>query len=197
MTNTHCGWAFVVFLGAGLGGPPSGAADVVTFKNDLARTGQNLAETALTHANVNAASFGKVHFLATDGKVDAQPLYLSALDIAGTRHNVVFVASEHDTVYAFDADDGATLWKVSLLGPGETPSGPHGCGQVVPVIGVTATPVINRAAGGDTSSQIQSGSAAALTRTPTPLRHISSTSVARWLQLGVPRQLDVSAEMWE
>jgi len=119
----------------------------VTFKNDLARTGQDLAETVLTPANVNAASFGKIRFLATDGKVDAQPLYLSALDIAGTRHNVVFVATEHDSVYAFDADEGTLLWKVSLLGPGETPSGPHGCDQVTPVIGITSTPVISRAAG--------------------------------------------------
>ena len=119
----------------------------MTFKNDVARTGQYQNETALTPENVNSSGFGKVLFLATDGKVDAQPLYLSALEIAGTKHNVVFVATERDTVYAFDADDGATLWKVSLLGAGEGASGPHGCGQVVPVIGVTATPVIDRAAG--------------------------------------------------
>jgi outer membrane protein assembly factor BamB len=117
------------------------------YKNDLARTGQNLTETVLTPANVNSAGFGKLRFLATDGKVDAQPLYLSGLSVAGAAHNVVFVATENDSVYAFDADNGATLWHVSLLGSGETPSGPQSCGQVVPVIGVTSTPVIDRAAG--------------------------------------------------
>ena len=121
--------------------------DVVTYKNDLARTGQNLTETVLTLSNVNATSFGKLRFLSTDGKVDAQPLYLSALTVGGATHNVVFVATENDSVYAFDADSGAVLWHVSLLGVGETPSGPHGCDQVVPIIGVTSTPVIDRAAG--------------------------------------------------
>ena len=121
--------------------------DVVTYKNDLARTGQNLKETLLTLSNVNATSFGKLRFLSTDGKVDAQPLYLSALTVQGATHNVVFVATENDSVYAFDADSGAVLWHVSLLGIGETSSGPHGCDQVVPVIGITSTPVIDRAAG--------------------------------------------------
>jgi len=121
--------------------------DVVTYKNDLARTGQNLTETVLTPANVNATSFGKLRSLSTDGKVDAQPLYLSALTLQGAAHNVVFVATENDSVYAFDADSGALLWQVSLLGVGETPSGPHACGQVVPVIGITSTPVIDRTAG--------------------------------------------------
>jgi hypothetical protein len=120
---------------------------VVTYKNDLARTGQNLKETVLTPANVNAASFGKLRSLATDGKVDAQPLFLSALEVAGTMHNVLFVATEHDSVYAFDADNGSTLWHVSLLGPGESPSDSRGCSQVTPVIGITSTPVIDRSAG--------------------------------------------------
>ena len=126
---------------------PDQRTDVVTYKNDLARTGQNLTETVLTHANVSAAGFGLLRFLATDGKVDAQPLYLSGLTVQGATHNVVFVATENDSVYAFDADSGSTLWRVSLLGSGETPSGPHGCDQVVPVIGITSTPVIDRAAG--------------------------------------------------
>jgi outer membrane protein assembly factor BamB len=148
MVGRQLAWALVVLVGSGLGtSRPSAAADVVAFKNDFQRTGQNLVETTLTPANVNAASFGKIRMLATDGKVDAQPLYLSALDIAGKQHNVVFAATERDSVYAFDADSGATLWKVSLLGPGETPSGPHGCGQVYPVIGITATPAIGRWAG--------------------------------------------------
>src|SRR2546421_6373004 len=128
-------------------GPGTSGTDVVTYKNDLARTGQNLTETVLTLANVNASGFGKLRFLATDGRVDAQPLYLAALSLQGAAHNVVFAASENDSVYAFDADSGALLWHVSLLGAGETPSGPHACGQIVPVIGITATPVIDRAAG--------------------------------------------------
>jgi hypothetical protein len=126
---------------------PAQGTDVVTYKNDLARTGQNLTETVLTPTNVNAASFGLLRMLATDGKVDAQPLYLSRLTVQGATHNVVFVATENDSVYAFDADSGSILWHVSLAGPGEAPSGPHGCSQVVPVIGITSTPVIDRAAG--------------------------------------------------
>jgi len=82
-----------------------------------------------------------------DGAVDAQPLYLSKLSVAGTAHNVVFVATENDSVYAFDADTGASVWHVSLLGAGETASDDHGCGQISPSIGVTSTPVIDRAAG--------------------------------------------------
>ena len=121
--------------------------DVVTYKNDAARTGQNLNEKTLTPANVNSTTFGKLHFLATDGKVDAQPLYLSALNVGGVTRNVVFTASERDSVYAFDADSGAQLWKVSLIPPGEKVSDPVNCDQITPMIGVTATPVINRATG--------------------------------------------------
>ncbi len=121
------------------------AGDVVTYKNDVARTGSNLAEAVLTPANVNASGFGLLRVLGVDGKVDAQPLYLSKLVVGGTAHNVVFAATEHDGVYAFDADTGAALWHVSLLGAGETPSDTHGCGQVIPEIGITSTPVIDRA----------------------------------------------------
>lgn len=125
---------------------PSGT-DVTTYHNDVARTGQNLTETVLTQANVNSQTFGLLRNLMVDGKVDAEPLYLSQLTVAGGAHNVVFIATEHDSVYAFDADTGAQLWKVSLLGSGETTSDDRGCGQVVPEIGITATPVIDRTAG--------------------------------------------------
>jgi hypothetical protein len=129
--------------------PPTSArgTDVVTYKNDLARTGQNLTEKTLTPANVAAASFGKLRFLGTDGKVDAQPLYLSALNVGGVPHNVVFVATENDSVYAFDADSGTPLWRVSLIPAGEAASGPINCDQVTPTIGITSTPVIDRSAG--------------------------------------------------
>lgn len=121
--------------------------DVATYHNDTARTGQNLNETLLTPANVNAASFGKVGFYPVDGKVDAQPLVLSTLSIAGTTHTVLFVATEHATVFALDADSGAPLWKTSALAPGESPSDDHSCGQITPEMGITATPVVDRARG--------------------------------------------------
>jgi hypothetical protein len=128
--------------------PPSSThTDVTTYKNDLSRTGQNLTETSLTLTNVNASSFGLLRILATDGKVDAQPLYLSALSVGGTSHNVAFLATENDTMYAYDADTGTVLWQKSMLGAGEMPSDERGCSQVTPTIGVTATPVIDRSAG--------------------------------------------------
>jgi len=122
------------------------STDVLTFKNDQARTGQNLSETTLTPAVVTSATFGLRHTLAVTGKVDAQPLYVSQLNIGGTAHNTVFVATEHDLVYAFDADSGNLLWQQSVAN-GESTSDNRGCGQVSPEIGVTATPVIDRTAG--------------------------------------------------
>jgi Immunoglobulin I-set domain len=125
----------------------SPGVDVLTYKYDVMRSGQNLAESKLTPANVNASTFGKLNNLMVDGKVDAQPLYLSNLAVAGSNHNVVFVETEHESVYAFDADAGTLLWHVSLLGAGETTSDDRGCSQVNPEIGITATPVIDRNAG--------------------------------------------------
>jgi len=124
------------------------AQDVLTYHNDNARTGQALAETILTPGNVNSTQFGKLFQVNVDGKVDAQPLYASAVTIPsqGT-HNVLFVATEHDSVYAFDADSGTQLWNVSLLPAGETSSDDRGCSQVSPEIGVTATPAIDRSSG--------------------------------------------------
>ncbi len=135
--------------GTGSAPQPTQRTDVVTYKNDLGRTGQNLTESVLTPANVNAASFGQQHLLAADGKVDAQPLYLSGLTVQGAVHNVVYLATEADSVYAYDADSGALLWHVSLLPPGESVNDlpPYGCEQVTPTIGITATPVIDRSAG--------------------------------------------------
>jgi hypothetical protein len=122
--------------------------DVVTYKNDVSRTGQNLRETVLTLTNVNAATFGLLRNVPVDGKVDAQPLYVSALAVGGATRNVVYVATENDSVYAVDADSGATLWHWSLP-PGEVPSLTHttDCDQIVPMIGITSTPVIDRATG--------------------------------------------------
>jgi len=127
--------------------PTGPGTDVTTYKNDISRSGLNSTETTLTTANVNSSSFGLLHNLAVDGKVDAQPLYLSQLNVAGATHNVVFAATEHGSVYAFDANSGAVLWQVTTLKSGETPSGPVGCNQVIPQIGITSTPVIDRSAG--------------------------------------------------
>ena len=124
-----------------------GQVKVLTFHNDLARTGQNLGETILSPALVNSSSFGKLFNLALDGKVDAQPLYFSGVSIGGGVHNVVYAATEHDSVYAFDANSGRVFWHVSLLKSGETTSDTRSCDQVVPEIGVTATPVIDPTAG--------------------------------------------------
>src|ERR1019366_3267109 len=127
---------------------PLRAQDVLTYHNDNARTGQNLNEIILTPSNVNFTQFGKVFQVPVDGKADAQPLYASAVAIpAQGSHNVLFVATEHDSVYAFDADTGTQLWKVSLLQAGETTSDTHGCGQITPEIGITSTPVIDRSSG--------------------------------------------------
>jgi hypothetical protein len=125
----------------------STGTDVTTYHNDTGRTGQNTTETILTQANVNSTMFGLLRKLAVDGRVDAEPLYLSQLSVGGVTHNVVFIMTEHDSAYAFDADTGAQLWKVSLAGSGETSSDDRGCSQVTPEIGITSTPVIDRAAG--------------------------------------------------
>jgi outer membrane protein assembly factor BamB len=125
------------------------AQDVLTYHNNNTRTGADNKETILTLANVNSASFGKLFTLPTDGLVDAEPLYLSALSVGGTTHNVVIVASEHGSLYAYDADSGAKLWQVTTLKSGETTSDNRGCSQVTPEIGITSTPVIRRSTTGN------------------------------------------------
>src|SRR4030081_728440 len=90
--------------------PSPSQTDVVTYHYDNARTGANLSETVLTPANVNATKFGKIGFYSVDGKVDGQPVYLSQVSISGGTHNVLYVVSEHDSVYAVDADNGTVLW---------------------------------------------------------------------------------------
>ena len=128
---------------------PAHSQDVLTYHNNNARTGLDNKETTLTLANVNPASFGKLFTVPADGRVDAEPLYLSAVTISSVAHNLLIVASEHDTVYAYDADTGVALWKKTTLKAGETPSDTRACGQVAPEIGITSTPVINRPATGN------------------------------------------------
>ena len=123
---------------------PSHSQDVLTYHNNNARTGLYNRETTLTLTNVNSATFGKLFTVPADGLVDAEPLYLSAVSISGVTHNLLIVATEHGTVYAYDADTGASLWHVTTLKSGETTSDNRGCGQVSPEIGITSTPVISR-----------------------------------------------------
>ncbi len=133
--------------------PGPSSIDVTTYHYDNLRTGQNLKETALTTANVNQAKFGKLGELMVDGKVDAQPLYLSNVSIPGVgTKNILYVATEHGSVFAFDADNVSgtsvkPLWQISTQLAGEGPSDDRGCSQVTPEIGVTSTPVIDRTRG--------------------------------------------------
>src|ERR1700744_1178056 len=138
---THTAGLALTVAGASV---PSNGVDVTTYHYDNARDGLNANEKVLTTANVNSNSFGKLALYSVDGHVDAVPLYLSQLSINGGTHNVLYVVTEHDSIYAFDADSGAILWQKSALETGETPSDNHGCGQISPEIGITDTPVIDR-----------------------------------------------------
>jgi hypothetical protein len=125
-------------------------AGVYTHHNDNARTGQNIQEYGLTPATVNSSSFGQLYSCPVDGYVYAQPLWVAHLTINGGVHNVVFIATEHDSVYAFDADSPSCVqyWKMSFLGSGVTPLLPgdiNNNGDLVPEIGITSTPVIDPA----------------------------------------------------
>ncbi|WP_376794921.1 hypothetical protein [Thermogemmatispora sp.] len=130
---------------------PASGTSVLTFKYNNRHSGHNPAEVLLTTSNVNASTFGKRVTLAVDGQVYAQPLYVPSLPIQGRARNVVFVATEHDSVYAFDADatrpERALLWRTSFLGRGAQVPTNHdvACNDLVPEIGITGTPVIDAA----------------------------------------------------
>src|SRR5436853_36556 len=130
-------------------GPPS-STDVATYHYDNQRTGENLKETALDTSNVNSARFGRVGECAVDGQIDGQTLFLSQLAIPGQGNkDVLYVATENDTVYAVDAQSisgssATILWKTSVLPNGESPATSLPCGNIRPN-GITATPVIDRA----------------------------------------------------
>jgi hypothetical protein len=125
--------------------------DVVTHHYDISRSGANLNETMLTTANVNSTSFGKIAEFSVDGQIDGQILYLSQLAIPGKgSKNVLYFATENDSVYAVDADSinassATVLWKTTAHPAGETPLVPSdaGCGYINPV-GIISTPVIDR-----------------------------------------------------
>jgi len=124
-------------------------SSVITYHNDNARTGRYASETLLTPANVKAGQFGKRAFLLVDGAVYAQPLYLSRVKIPGKGfRNVLYIATAHDSVYAFDADDNAAppLWQVNFLDPTRgvtTVSQSDVNCPVIPELGITGTPVID------------------------------------------------------
>lgn len=122
--------------------------DVPTYDYENMRMGQNTSEKILTPTLVSSSSFGSLGMFKVDGLVDSQPLYLSDVTIpnVGPR-NVLYVATEHGTVFAFDADSAGgsiTLWSASTWLPGETSSDSRNCDLLKPEIGITSTPVIDR-----------------------------------------------------
>jgi hypothetical protein len=141
----------LILAALALTAPAGQAQSVVTWHNDNSRTGQNLDETVLTLSNVNSTQFGKKFTLSVDGRIYAQPLYVPNVSIPGQgTHNVVYVATENDSVYAFDAGGAPTspLWHRGFTNPAkgitavpcaDTPE----CFVVGPVVGITGTPVID------------------------------------------------------
>jgi hypothetical protein len=145
------------------------ATNILTYLNDLSGTGANTSETTLTPANVNSSHFGKLFSSSVDGQVYAQPLYMAGVNITtGVNqgiHNVVFIATAHDSLYAFDADNGALLWQTSFINntnagvldvnpniaPGvsitSVPTADVISSDITPEIGVIATPVIDPTSG--------------------------------------------------
>ena len=140
---------------------PAQTADVLKSHNDFANTGQNLQETLLTPALLRSGRFGLLFRIPVDpdvgpniphnlsgAEIYAQPLYLAGMPLpGGGRRNVLFVATEHDSVYAFDADTGAMLWKRTDFVDGQTRRPFRGNSDLQPEIGITGTPVIDPATG--------------------------------------------------
>ncbi len=125
-----------------LGGAASSQVSVLTQHNDNQRTGANLSETILNTSNVNVNQFGKLFNLPVDGYVFAQPLYVPNVSIAGGVHNVLYIATEHDSLYAFDADSGVRLLNQMSLGV-PVPSSVINTPNILVEVGITSTPVID------------------------------------------------------
>jgi hypothetical protein len=125
-----------------------GQVNVVMQHYDLNRTGANTSESTLTTANVNTNQFGKLFSQSVDGKVYAQPLYVAGLTVNSGTHNVVYICTDNNSVYAFDADSGSSgaLWHVNLGTPVPN-SDVGGCSDMSPQIGITGTPAIDTSGG--------------------------------------------------
>ena len=140
--------AAVVFSGFGVAAYAQ--VNVTTYHNDNSRTGEYTQETLLTPANVSSGQFGKVFTTSVDGFVYAQPLYMANVSIGGGSHNVLYVATQNDTLFAIDADNGAIYWQYNLLPANGLPvssSADLNCTDLVPEVGVTGTPVIDPTTG--------------------------------------------------
>lgn len=144
LSRTGKVWCGLILLAASLLLPKAQAVNVLVQHNDLSRTGANTSETILTPANVNSTNFGKLFTDSVDAQVYAQPLYVENLSLSGGTHNVVFVCTESNSVYAFNADTaGPAYWHVKL----GTPYTPPTCTDLIPVVGITGTPVIDLSSG--------------------------------------------------
>jgi hypothetical protein len=140
-------------LVAGIG---SAQVQVTTYHNDISRSGQNAQETTLTPYNVNVNQFGKLFTQTVDGYVYAQPLYMPGVGVVvngqTSTHNVLYVATEHDSVFQIDADSGQVLNQVSLIAAGGRTMNTSvdigsGCTDQVPEVGISGTPVIDPTTG--------------------------------------------------
>src|ERR1700761_2152355 len=127
---------------------------VTTYQYDNYRSGANTHETILTANNVNSSQFGRKRVFPVTGYVYAQPLYVPGVVINGVSHDVLYVVTEHDQVYAFDVNSGQQLWSKNLLVTPQTqylitpiPSNDTGCGDLTPEVGITGTPVIDTTLG--------------------------------------------------
>jgi len=139
-----------LMLCAALAGTAHAQTSVLTYHNGNAREGRNSAEKLLTPANVNPTQFGKLFTVAVDGYVYAEPLVLAGVHIGGGTHNVVYVATSHDSVYALDGNSGAVYWRQNLIPAGgrtvvEPTDIAPGCDLIPPEVGIVGTPVIDPA----------------------------------------------------
>ena len=146
MRETRGAWCAVLLCGSLC----AAQVAVTTYHNDNYRSGANTHEVVLNPGNVSALHFGRLAVFPVQGQVYAQPLYLPRLNIGGTNHNVAFVATEHDQVYAFDVNSGSQLWQANFLKSlnplitlSSVSSSDVNCENMVPEIGITGTPVID------------------------------------------------------